>query len=426
MTRAFRHLARREVGHSLLMLICAATQLPAQTLEQALATSGVPFTVTTIAPFNLPWRIALLPDGRMLVTEKIGALWLVTPEGKKTPVANIPRSVHTGRSTGYIDNNGMLGVYTSPNFEQDQFIYLTYSESVRPQVSGIALARARLVLSGDSARLENSRVIWRDIAQGVGGQPGGVITFSPDKKFIFLALGDRNRMIPAQQPDSPVGKILRLTLDGDPAPGNQNFGQMGRDSVPVIGWYNDTESAVNARAMYTFVHRGGNRTPAETWTSGHRNPSGLMFTPDGRLWEIEHGPAGNDELNLIEPGKNYGWPLVSNGNHYNGRSIPLPESRPEFAKPVTYWPFTLAPSSITYYDGALFPEWKGSALVTGLRSKSLSRVVFDGKGGARATDFWSLGQELRDVAVAADGSVWILVNDVEGGLLRITPKSAKR
>lgn len=381
--------------------------------------------MTQVAPFKLPWRIAFLPDGRMLVTEKIGALWLVTPDGQKTPVKNIPRSEFLGMTGSYLDNGGMLGVYTSPNYKTDHNIYLTYSEPGPPSGSSMALARARLVIADSSASLEGVEVIWRDGARGPGGQNGGAVAFSPDGQFLFLALGDRNRITPPQDPNQPLGKILRLTLDGKPAPGNPNAGQIGAKTVGIIAWQNDTPGAQSAPPLYTYTFPGDNLTPSETWSMGHRNPLGLMFTPDGRLWEVEHGPRGGDELNLIEPGKNYGWPLVSYGAHYNGRDIPHPETRPDLAKPVMYWPGSIAPGNIVFYKGTVFPQWNNSALMAGLGSKSLSQIVFDGKGGATKFDYWYLGREIRDVAVGPDGSVWLLINEMLGGLFRLTPIPAK-
>jgi glucose/arabinose dehydrogenase len=382
---------------------------------------SVPFTMTQVAPFQLPWRIAFLPDGRMLVTEKVGALWLVTQNGVKTPVANLPRSEYTVRTQGYLDNNGMLGVYTSPNYATDHNIYLTYSEPGPPYGSSIALARARLLIADGKASLEELQVIWRDGARGEGGQAGGAVTFSPDGQFLFLALGDRNRMTPAQDPNQPLGKILRLTLDGKPAPGNPQAGKIGAKTIGIIAWQRDPDAAWNAPATHSYTFPGDNLTPSETWSTGHRNPLGLVFTPDGRLWEIEHGPAGGDELNLIEPGKNYGWPLVSYGRHYNGAMIAHPDSRPDLVKPVMVWTPVIAPGNLALYNGAVFPEWNGSGLIAGLGSRSLSRITFDGKGGVARAERWNLGREIRDVAVGPDGAVWLLINEVQGGLFRLTP-----
>ncbi len=291
--------------------------------------SNLPFTMTQVATFNLPWRIAFLPDGRMLITEKVGPVWLVTQQGGKTPVKNVPAVLSGGQG-------GMLGVYLSPDYKTDHNVYLTYSE---PHDSGssLALARAKLSIGASSASLDGLKVIWRDGEGGKGGQFGGAVAFSPDKRFLFLTVGDRQRMTPAQDPNSPLGKILRLTLDGKPAPGNPYAGKIGAPTLPVINPPRNTELAKTAPVIYTYTFPGPNLTPSETWATGFRTPYGLAFAPDGRLWEMEHGPRGGDELNLIEPGKNYGWPLVSYGVNYDGVPIPTPDTRPDLVKPVIYW-----------------------------------------------------------------------------------------
>ena len=157
-------------------------------------------------------------------------------------------------------------------------------------------------------------MLWRQVPTGKGGQAGGPIAFSADGQYLFLAVGDRQRMTPAQDPDQPVGKILRLTLDGKPAPGNPNAGKTGAATIPLIDPPRDTEAAKTAKVVSTYTFPGPNLTPAETWASGVRTPYGMAFSPAGELWEVEHGPRGGDELNLIERGKNYGWPLVSYGD----------------------------------------------------------------------------------------------------------------
>jgi len=375
----------------------------------------LPFTMTQVATFNLPWRIAFLPDGRMLITEKVGPLWLVTQQGAKTPVANAPAVLFQGQG-------GMLGVFVSPNYATDHNVYLTYSEPGEPSGSSLALARARLSLTDSAASLEGLQVIWRDGERGRGGQFGAAIAFSPDSRYLYLAVGDRQRMTPAQDPNSPLGKILRLTLDGKPAPGNPQAGKTGAASLDVIDPPRDTEVAKTAAVVRPYSFPGPNLTPAETWSSGHRTPYGLAFAPDGRLWELEHGPRGGDELNLIEPGKNYGWPLVSYATNYNGVPIPSPDTQPDLTKPVIYWTPVIAPGSLTFYNAALFPQWKGSALVGGMATRTLNRITFDGKGGAKTAERWSVGHQIRDVAVAPDGAVWVIENANPGGLFRVTPK----
>jgi glucose/arabinose dehydrogenase len=162
--------------------------------------------------------------------------------------------------------------------------------------------------------------------------------------------------------------------------------------------------------------------PAETWTLGHRNQYGLAFDAQGKLWETEMGPKGGDELNLIEPGKNYGWPLVVYGRNYNGVPIPSPDTRPDLAKPVIYWDPVMAPGNLMFVKGGAFPQWDGSALISGLVSRSIERVTFDGAGGARVAQRWNVGKRVRDIEQAPDGTLWMLEDAQPGGLYRITPK----
>ena len=374
----------------------------------------LPFTMTQVAEFNRPWRIAFLPDGRMLITEKVGPVWLVTPQGAKTPVANAPEVLYQGQG-------GMLGVFASPHYATDHSVYLTYSEP-GDGGSSLALARAQLSIGESTASLDGLQVLWREMPKGRGGQFGAQIAFSPDAQYLFLTVGDRQRMTPAQDPDQQLGKILRLTLDGEPAPGNPMAGKTGSTSRSLIAPPRDTEVAKTAPVVSTYTFSSPNLTPAETWSTGHRTPYGLAFAPDGQLWELEHGPRGGDELNLIEPGKNYGWPLVSYAVNYDGVAIPSPDTRPDLAKPVIYWTPVIAPGNLIFYQGAMFPQWQGSALISGIATRTLSRVTFDGNGGATPAERWSVGHPIRDVEVAADGALWMLEDANPGGLFRVTPK----
>jgi glucose/arabinose dehydrogenase len=383
--------------------------------------ASLPFNMTPVTTFNLPWRIAFLPDGRMLVTEKVGPIWLVTPQGQKRPVLNYPAVLYGGQG-------GMLGIYTSPNFASDQTVYLTYSEpGTIGGISGssLALAKAKLVLNDSAtpatASLENLQVIWRDGARGRGGQFGAAVAFAQDGKSLFLTVGDRQRFTPAQDPNQPLGKILHLTLDGKPSPDNPNFGKTGAQSVGIINPPTDTEAAKTAKPVYTYTFPGKNMTPSEVWTTGHRTPYGLAMAPDGHLWEMEHGPRGGDELNLIEKGKNYGWPLVRFAQNYNGVPIPGFDTHPELTRPVIYWNPVIAPGNIVFYKGNVFPQWNGSILLGGMATTSLSRIVVDGTT-AKPAERWNVGHRIRDVAVAPDGTVWALEDSTTGGLFKITPK----
>jgi glucose/arabinose dehydrogenase len=387
----------------------------------------VPFNMTTVSTFELPWRIAFLPDGRMLITEKVGPVWLVSAKGEKiAPLSGTPAVYWSGQS-------GMLGVFVSPAYATDQNIYLTYSEP-GDYGDGLALARAKLTATATSARLTcasgdrcapgtNFSVLWHQMPKGKGGQEGAQVAFSPDGQYLFLTVGDRQRFTPAQDPDQPVGKILRLTLDGKPAPGNPNFGKTGAATIPLIDPPTDTEAAKTAKVVSTYTFTGPNMTPAETWTMGHRTPYGLAFSPTGELWEVEHGPRGGDELNLIERGKNYGWPLVEYADNYNAVPIPRPDTRPDLAKPVIYWVPVVAPGNLMFYHGKqTFPQWDGNGFISGMGTMSLNRVIFDGHGGAKMAERWAMGKRIRDVAEGPDGSLWMLEDANPGALIHVTPK----
>src|SRR5690348_2048438 len=384
--------------------------------EQKLEPSR-PFTMTTMASFELPWRIAFLPDGRMLVTEKVGPVWLVSQQGEKIPVAGTPPVYWQGQ-------NGMHGVFLSPHYATDQTIYLTYVEP-GDYGGGLALARAKLHITDTRARLGDFEVLWHQMPKGKGGQEGAQVAFSPDGQYLFLTVGDRQRFTPAQDPNQPEGKILRLTLDGKPAPGNPNFGKTGAATIPLIDPPSDTEAAKTAKVVSTYTFPGLNLTPAETWASGFRTPYGMAFSPAGELWEVEHGPRGGDELNLIEKGKNYGWPLVSYGQNYNGVPIASPDTRADLAKPVIYWVPVIAPGNLMFYRGTqTFPQWNGNGFLGGMQTKSLNRIIFDGHGGAKAAERWNVGHRIRDVEEGPDGSLWMLEDANPGALIHVTPKPA--
>ncbi len=353
------------------------------------AQHDAPFALQRIAAFDRPWAIAFLPDGRLVLTEKTGRLFLVTQAGAKTAIDGVPAAYTRGQ-------NGLLDVAPSPDFARDGLLYFT---RVAPEDGGggggggggaLILARARLDESGGRARLAGLKTLWHQQPASQGGQPGGIIAFAPDGRHLFLAVGDRMEPDTAQVPDAARGKILRLNPDGSAPPDNPLAGQGG------------------IRAL--------------TWSTGHRNPYGLAFAPDGTLWSHEMGPRGGDELNRIRPGGNYGWAEVSNGDQYSGWPIARHATRPDFDAPALYWTPVIAPAGLAFYQGTAFPTWQGSALIGGLRAQGLVRVVFEADGTARQADRWSLDRRIRDVAVAPDGAVWLIEDGTDAGLLRLTAK----
>jgi len=381
---------------------------------------NLPFTLTPVTTFDYPWRLAFLPDGRMLVTEKVGRVDLVTQDGKKTVLRGTPTVYYQGQ-------NGMLGVFLSPHFATDSMVYLTYVEPGE-YGGGLALGRGKLNLGGGggpggAAGLQNFEVLWRQLPKGMGGQPGAQIAFAPDGNSLFLTVGDRQRMTPAQDPNQPEGKIFHMTLDGKPAPDNPHAGQTGATTVPLIDPPADTEAAKAAPVVSTYTYTTPNLTPAYTWTMGHRTPYGLAFAPNGDLWELEHGPKGGDDLNLIKKGGNYGWPLVRFAPNYDDVPVGDPKARPDLIEPVIYWTPVIAPGNLMFYKGnQVFPAWNGNALISGMATMSISRVVFDGHGGAKIADRWGVGHRIRDIEEGPDGSLWALEDDNPGALFHITPK----
>lgn len=360
---------------------------PASTpLSAKAAAAKVPpsFSIVQVAKFEHPAALAFLPDGTMLVTEKGGSVRHVTQAGQVSPpLAGVP---HVAKAV----QGGLLDIKLAPDFNRSHLIYLTYSEASasNPADSSLALARGKLV--GDA--FQNVTVLWREEPKGKGGQFGAEIAFAPDGKSLFLSSGDRMRKTPSQDSDSALGKILHMTLDGKPFPGN-----------PMV-------KAGGARAL--------------TWVTGLRNPYGLAFAPDGKLWSVEFGPYGGDEFNLIEPGNNYGWPLVSNGDDYNADPIPDHPTRPEFTQPRLWWNPSLAPSSLIFYSGKLFKDWKGNALVGGLSGQALSRIAIDSAGRAREVERFDMKMRIRDVVEGPDGAIWALEdgNGESGRLFKLTPK----
>ena len=377
-----------------LLLGCSADNGPAFAQTR-------PFQVEEMARFAEPWAMTFLPGGRQaLITEQAGRLKLWTIGGNAIDVAGVP-------AVDYGGQGGLGDVVLHPDFANNGIIYLSYAEAGESGRRGAAVARARLNIITNvtatrtdgseerhdlQASLADVEVIWRQVPKFDGrGHYGHRLAFSPDGRFLFISSGERQEFTPAQDMSSNAGKVLRLNPDG---------------SVP---------------ADNPFAARGG--VTAQIWSLGHRNPLGLAFAPDGRLWEVEMGPQGGDELNLVERGGNYGYPRVSNGNHYDGRDIPDHSPGDGFLAPRVFWTPVISPGDMIVYSGTLFPEWRGDALVAGLSSKALVRVDIDGDT-AREAERWDMGQRIREVEQAPDGSVWLLEDEDRGSggrLLRLTP-----
>jgi glucose/arabinose dehydrogenase len=362
---------------SLILIACngdGTTAAPAASADKS-------FVATPVAIFDEPWAMTFLPDGDMLVTEKPGRLWLVSADGKRrTPVSGVPKVAYGGQG-------GLADVVLHPDFANNGYIYLSFAEPGPGATKGEAVMRAKLVLAG-AARLDEYQVIWRQEPKVTGdGHFSGRIAFSPDG-YMFITSGERQKFTPAQDMSQNLGKVIRLSDAG---------------GIPGTNPYYDTS-----------------RIKAQIWSTGHRNLLGIAFAPDGALYEVEMGPRGGDEFNRIEKGANYGWPLVSNGDHYDGSPIPDHPTRPEYKPPLVSWNPVISPSSLIIYSGAMFPAWKGSALIGGLSSESLVRIAFDGSQAKEAERF-AMGQRIREVEQGPDGAVWLLEDGDGGRLLKLTP-----
>jgi glucose/arabinose dehydrogenase len=401
------HLRLALPAFALLAACNAGTGVSAQQAADA------PFTMTQIADFDSPWAMAFLPDGRMLVTEKAGKILLVSADGKtQQTLANV--------DVVFQGQGGLLDVIPAPDFARSKLVYYTYAEP-RPEGSSLAMARATFV-DGATPSLTNPQVLWRAGSDGKGGQFGAVIAFAPDGKSLFLTSGERQRFTPAQDPNQALGKILHLTLDGKPAPGNPWAGKTGTPTVTVTDPPKNTELAKTAESHAQTVE-GPNLAPAATWSLGHRNPYGLVFDGGGRLWEVEMGPKGGDEVNLILKGKNYGWPNASNGDNYDGTPIPDHKAGDGYEAPKVFWNPSISPGGMIYYSGSMFPKWKGSLLIGALSDRGLIRVALNGDKASKA-DQWKLNMRIRDVVQGPDGAVWLLedAGKSNGRLFKLSPK----
>ena len=327
-----------------------------------------------------PWGLAFLPDGRMLVTEKAGRLRIVDRDGKVSePLKGVPKVVAEGQG-------GLLDVALDPNFAENSLVYLSYSEPGDAGKAGTAVARGKLGADG----LDGVQVIFRQYPKVDGGNHfGSRLAFSPDGT-LFVTLGERFTFQPAQDLATHLGKIVRINPDGSVPADNPFVGQEG--ALPEI------------------------------WSYGHRNPQGAAIHPEtGKLWETEFGPLGGDELNIPQAGKNYGWPVVSWGKHYDGTDIPDPPTHPEFADAIAHWNPVISPSGIAFYTADAIPGWKGNLLIGGLSSQAIVRLTLDGEKVVEEERI-PMGARIRDVAQGPDGAVYALTDEGDGKVLRLTMK----
>ena len=338
-----------------------------------------PFEVEVVTDFDEPWSVAVMPDGRLLVVE---------------PVAGVP-------DVDYGGQGGLGDVVLHPDFDRNGMVYLSYVEAGVGDTRGAAVARGVLDAEARRPTLKDVEVIWRQYPKQFGfGHYGHRMLFDDDG-FLWITSGDRQKFTPAQDMQANMGKVLRLTADGDVPSDN-----------PFVDYHSE-DAFVDDIGVYP-----------EIWSLGHRNPLGIALAPDGRLWEIEMGPSGGDELNLIERGANYGYPVVSNGEHYDGRPIPDHDTRPEFQAPALWWTPVISPGDLMIYRGDAFADWQGNALAAGLSSMAIVRIALNDDGSATEIERYDMGARIRSLEEAADGSIWVLEDDrgdSHGRLLRLTP-----
>lgn len=362
--------------------------LKGQTRAPGIKTS-VKLDVTTVAKgLSNPWAFEFLPDGRVLLTERGGQLRIVDSSGKLSePLRGLPPVLFEGQG-------GLLDVALDPQFATNRTIYWSYAQP-RQDGNGTALAKGTLVEDASGARVEGAKVIFQQMPSLRSNLHfGSRIVFTSNGKQLYLSLGERSipaGRVQAQDLGSHFGKIIRINLDG---------------SVPSDN---------------PFVGRSGAKP--EIWSSGHRNVQAATLDLQGRLWDIEHGPRGGDELNRPEAGKNYGWPVIGYGIDYSGEKMHDASAKAGMEQPVYYWDPVIAPSGMIFYSGKLAPEWRGNIFVGGMASTKLVRLQLD--GDKVVGEEWLLEERrsrIRDVKEAADGSIYVLADGITPSLLRIAPQ----
>ena len=343
-----------------------------------------------LGTFDQPWAMAVLPGTTMLfLTERAGTIKFIDRAANRLgTVTGIPTVDFGGQ--GGLGEIAFLGSESAGTVSR-RTIFLTWVEAGRDGTRGAALGKGTMICEeADACRIDGLNAIWRQDPKVDGrGHFSHRMAISPDGKYLFVASGERQRFTPAQDLSGNLGKILRLNLDGTPAAGNP------------------------------LADRGG--VSAQIWSYGHRNILGLQFDAQGRLWGLEHGPAGGDELNLIKPGKNYGWPLVSDGDNYDGTPIPRNSTRPDLAQPAISWNPVIAPGDFIFYSGKMWPQWKGQALIAALGTEGLVRVRIEGEKAVEEARY-PLGKRVREIREAPDGSLYVLEDGKGGRLLRLSRK----
>lgn len=345
--------------------------------------ADAPFTVQEVASFDEPWAMTFVPGTRAaLITEKAGKLKLWQESGPTLDVAGVPAVAYGGQG-------GFGDIIVAPDFATSGTVYLSWIEPGVGGTYGAVVGMARLV-QGATPRLEGLKTIWTQSPKVTGrGHYSHRLAFSPDGKYLFIGSGERQKFDPAQDMQANLGKIVRLNPDG---------------SVP---------------ADNPFAAQGG--VTAQIWSLGHRNILGLTFDGAGQLWNQEMGPKGGDEVNLVAAKANYGYPIVSNGDHYDGKDIPDHPTRPEFAAPKLWWNPAISPGGLAWYNGDLYPGWKNSLLMGALSGEGLIRMGINGDQLTKS-DRWDFGTRIREVEVRDDGTVWLLIDGEDGKLVKLVPK----
>jgi len=365
-----------------------AQDMSAQTVE---GTDGSSVEITPLETFDAAWAMTFLPDGTGVVTEKSGDIWRIDRNGKKTGrINNAPKVVERGQG-------GMGDFIVAPDFAETGTVYLSYVErdAKNDQLSGAVVERATLNMSGSGGQLSEREIIWTQSPKVMGnGHYGHRLTISPDNAemgagYLVISSGERQKFTPAQNMDMNLGKMIRINTDGSVPEDNPFFGQGG--------------------------------VTEEIWSLGHRNPLGIDFDADGVLWEHEMGPRHGDELNRIVRGENYGYPVVSNGDHYSGKKIPDHADFPIYEKPAEWWDPAISPAGFVIYKNDRMPDFTGNGFIGGLSSQALVRVGFD-EDGVEELGRYEWDARIREVEEGPDGFLYVLEDGEDGRLLRVVAK----